>query len=81
MASELRHCQYLCHYVSQLARGVDVCEVHNILAAPVSNDVMLDVDMLGPLRSDVVRGHANGGLVVFAKEDRLMQFHAEFVQA
>ena len=61
--------KYLCHDVSQLAGGVDVCEVNNILVAPVADDMVFDIDVLGSLRSHVIGCHADGCLIVFTEED------------
>ena len=67
MTGETRVRQGFCHDVSQLTAGSGVGEVNDVVLAPVTNDVMLHVDVFGSLGGREVGGHLDASLVVFAK--------------
>ena len=75
-APELRAGQNFRHYIRQLVGCADVCKVHDIFIAPVADDMMLDIDVLGAFRGHIVCDHAYCRLIVFAEENRFMKLHA-----
>ena len=55
------------HYVCKLTAGIDVCEVDDVLFAPVTNDMVLNVHMFSALSSHIVGRVINAGLIVLMK--------------
>ena len=79
MTYKMWPCEALRHYICQLSMGIHVGKVKNIFLAPVSDDMMADVYMLGPLRRHIVRGHVNAGFIVLVEKDRFSDTDSDFL--
>ena len=80
MTYEIWPCKALRHYVSQLPVGINIREVENVFLAPVSDNVVANVDMFGPFRRHIVGGHVNAGLIILMEKDWFSDTDAEFLK-